>query len=102
MDGAREQVQSSEIGAEQVDEAFARAEQMDVHRDQPPKIIGRAADEELNLPMLAGVERAFHAQSDGIALRLAAIDERSQVEIAFRIEEMRHHRCASDIFCVAL
>ena len=52
--------------------------------------------------MLAGVDRAFHAQGDGIALGLAAVDKGPQVEIAFRIDEMRHHRRAGDVFGVAL
>ena len=102
VDGAGKDVETSEIRAEEMDEALVDPEQPDVHRDQSEQPVGLAVDEEPDRPDLARIDGVLQSQRDHVALGLAAVDEGPKMERAVLLEETRRHRRAGHVCRVAL
>ena len=92
IDDPREEIAPQHVGAHQIERPLARAEEMDVGRDDSQQQIGRAMDEELQrerLGLVGGI-----AALEGLHVQLLGdpIDHRRPLQPALD-DEMRPLRC---------
>ena len=99
---AREHVPTQGVGAEEVDvAALVHGEQVAVHLEQVPHLVGFAAGKEADGKLIAGVFRVYPDPCVRVDLHVVGIHERAQLKLALGVEEVDAHGRGVDGLIVA-